>query len=165
MAVPRSRAEAWRVPCRGGEPRRSRCVSHLEEDVSGGSSALSAPHPTQAGRQALQGRLTCPGVWSSPFSSPSTPGLLLLFLTQAWTKSPTHKNTIRTTYLKGKAKVTSHQIDSCLGAECLTRRSHSLARDAKTKGGVLWRRKTFLVFVILLQPTHPHLNSSPMEAE
>ena len=72
--------------------------------------ALSAPHPTQAGRQALEGRLTCPGVWPSPFSSPSTPGLLLLFLTQAWTKSPTHKNTIRTTYLKGKPKVTSHQI-------------------------------------------------------
>ena len=105
MAVPRSRAEAWRGPYRGGEARRSRPVSHLEEDVSGGSSALSVPHPLRQGDKPWRGRLTCPGVWFSPLSSPSTPGLLLLFLTQAWTKSPTHKNTIRTTtFFKRKSK-------------------------------------------------------------
>ena len=33
----------------GGEPRRSRPVSHLEEDVSGGSPALPAPPPLRQG--------------------------------------------------------------------------------------------------------------------
>ena len=182
MAVPRPRGEAWTVHCRGGKPCRSRPLSHLQEEVRGGRSALSAP-PSHSGRgdkgslgreaspqipaQALEGQADLPWGLVQPLLLSLHPRVPLLFLCDpGLTKSLTHKNRICTrSFLKGKEKVKRPANRWLFENKFLTERCHSLARDAGAKGGVLWRRRTFLVFVIFLQPTHPHLNSSAMEAE